>query len=69
MADITKIVKTVFEIPDWYLMSEREKDKLYSYVREAACVQEARLFRMLDCSAYCVEELCFLCGNFAQHNS
>ena len=41
MADITKIVKTVFEIPDWYLMSEREKDKLYSYVREAACVQEA----------------------------
>ena len=30
MADNAKIVKTVFEIPDWYQMSERKKDKLYS---------------------------------------
>lgn len=66
MADIEKIVRTVFEIPDLYQMPKGEKDKLYSYVIEATCAQEARLFRMLDCSAYCVEEQCFFCGNFSQ---
>lgn len=67
MADKIKIVKTVFHIPDWYEFSDFELRKLYSYIKEASCPQEARLFRILDCSAFCYEDKCFSVVNFRAH--
>lgn len=69
MADVSKIVRRVFNIPDWYVMCESEKEKLFRYIQEANCAQEARLFRILDCSAFCVEEKCFFCGGFAKQSN
>lgn len=67
MADRVKIILKVFEIPSWYgkVMSQEEKTKLWNCIKEATCVEDARLNRVLDCSAYCVEEKCFFCGSFA----
>lgn len=66
MADIATLVRRIFRIPVWYEMSDFEQEKLYKYIKEASCPQEARLYRMLDCSAFCVEEKCFFCGEFAR---
>ena len=62
MADIDRIVRIVFGIPESYEMSEFERKKLYNYVQEARSAQEARLFRILDCSAFCNEDKCYFCG-------
>lgn len=62
MADKVKRVKAVFQIPDWYEMSDFELKKLLSYVKEASSVQEARWYRFLDCTAFCYEDKCFFCG-------
>ena len=62
MAEIIKIVKQVFEIPEWYEISDVETSKLVNLIKEASCKQEARLIWMLECSAYCEEEKCYFVG-------
>ena len=57
-----KIVKRVFNIPDWYKFSEFELEKLFNYTKEASSAEEARWFRFLDCTAFCYEDKCFFCG-------
>ena len=54
-----------FHFPEWYRMTQTEVDKLFSYILEASCAEEARLFRKLDCSAFCRELLCYFCGKFS----
>ena len=66
MADKIKMVKSVFQIPAWYEMSEFELNKLYSYIKEATCAQEAQWYRFLDCTAFCVEDKCFFCGEHSE---
>lgn len=63
MADISRTVRVVYDIPDWYILSKEEESKLIGYLTEATCFQEARFFRFLDCSAFCVESQCFFCGD------
>lgn len=58
MADrLTRAIKEIFQIPDSY-----EERKLLKLVEEAKNVKDARLYRILDCSAYCVEEFCYFCS-------
>ena len=68
MADLIKVVKKVFEIPEWYEIKDVELRKLLDLIKEASCEQEARLFRMLDCSAFCDEENCYFCRDFSRHS-
>ena len=62
MADKTQFVKWVFGIPEWYLMTEREENKLFGYICEARNIQEANLHRIMDCSTICDEQFCFFCA-------
>ena len=41
-------------------MSEIEQAKLYQYIKEASYAQEARLYHLLDCSAFCLEDVSFV---------
>ncbi|MEW8547233.1 MAG: hypothetical protein AB2693_27295 [Candidatus Thiodiazotropha sp.] len=66
MAEKIRIVKRVFNIPEWYQISEFELEKLVGYIKEAASVQEAQWYRFLDCTTFCIEEKCFFCGEFAR---
>ena len=62
MADIssrTNFVKTVLSTPAWYLLSEREENELFKYIREARNIEEVHLYRVMDCSTICF--LFFLC--------
>ena len=52
-------MKYVFRIPNWYLMSDVEEKKLIKYINEARTIQDARLFRTLDCSTVCDEKYCY----------
>ena len=61
MADMIKLVRKIFAIPEWYPMSDSELKKLVQNITEATCPQEARLYRILDCSAYCNGKDCFFC--------
>lgn len=61
--DKASMVKNVFGIPDRYVMSDIEEEKLFQLVCEASTRREARLYRMLDCSAFCREKLCYFCSN------
>ena len=61
MADIGKSVRKIFNIPDWYIMSDTEVKRLFRYILESTCPQEARLFRFLDCSAFCTVDTCYFC--------
>ena len=61
MGDLIKVVRKVFEIPEWYDISDVELRK--DLIKETSCAQETRLFRMLDCSAFCDEENCYFCGD------
>ena len=55
MADrLTKNIKVIFQIPDMYVMSDYEEKKLLKILQEAKSLADARLYRMLDCSAFCV---------------
>ena len=57
MSDVRKGGLNIFDILDWYvqkMMIEEEK-KLTGYVMEVSCVMKARLFRLLDCTAYCID--------------
>ena len=62
MAEKTLLVKEVFHIPDWYLLTEKEEDKLFRYIFEARDENEARLARFMDCTAICDEQYCFFCS-------
>ena len=42
------------------IMSKFEEEKLFKLIEEAMCAPEARLYRMLDCSAFCNELMCFI---------
>ena len=58
----------VLEIPEWHEISDVETSKLVNLIKEASCEQEARLFRMLECSAYYDEEKGYFCGDFSQQS-
>ena len=64
MADTSRksLVKAVFKIPEWYVMSEKEEKKIYKYICETSNHDEARLFRLMDCSTCCDESFCFFCA-------
>ena len=63
MADrLTKAIKKVFEIPETYEMSAYEESKLLRIIEEAKSVMNARVYRALDCSAFCFEDKCFFCS-------
>lgn len=64
MDDKTLIVKEVFGIPEWYLLSEREENKLFKYIITTRNEDQARLFRAMDCSAFCDEQFCFFCAAY-----
>ena len=72
MSGLRKSLLRIFDIPAWYehMMSSEEEKKLIKYVMEASCVMEARLYRILDCSAFCMEKFCFFCTypNFVKKN-
>ena len=64
MADRITFILEVFDIPKWYgkIMSKCEEEKLSKLIRESSCHADARLHRMLDCSAFCIEDKCYFCG-------
>ena len=63
MDDKTLIVKEVFRIPEWYLMTEKEENKLFKYIMDTQGNEnQARLFRAMDCSAFCDEQYCYFCA-------
>ena len=64
MDDKTLIVKEVFGIPEWYLLSEKEENKLFKYIINTRNEDEARLFRAMDCSAFCEEQFCYFCATY-----
>ena len=58
MADrLTKNIKVIFQIPDTYVMSDYEEKKLLKILQEAKSLADARLYRILGCSASCITEL------------
>lgn len=57
-----QIVKRVFDLPKWYLPSPKETTRLFEYVLNEDTEGDARLARLLDCSAFCSEHDCFFCG-------
>ena len=57
-------VKCAFWIPEWYVMSKREEDKLRKYIRDTRSQDEARMFRIMDCSAFCDERFCYFCASY-----
>lgn len=63
MADRNIIVRDVFDIPNAYVMSLSEEKRLYAYILETTCKEEANWFRLLDCSAFCREEDCYFCSS------
>ena len=66
MSDRLSFILKVFQIPSWYgeIISKQEKKKLWNCIMEASNAKEARLFRVLDCSAFCIEKKCYFCGEF-----
>ena len=63
MADrLEQLIRRVFQIPDWYVLSYVEEKRLYGYCKEACSIQQANLYRALDCSAMCNGELCYFCS-------
>ena len=43
-------------------MSAYEESKLLRIIEEAKSVMNARVYRALDCSAFCFEDKCFFCS-------
>ena len=66
MSERVDVILDIFKIPKWYgkIMSKFEEEKLFKLIEEASCAADARLYRMLDCSAFCNERRCYFCGNF-----
>ena len=62
MASDSVTVKKVFKLPIWYIPSDTEIARLMSYIRSENSEDEARLARILDCSACCDEDDCYFCG-------
>ena len=56
MDKIEEIVREVFNISLTYILSKSEKKRLLAYVQEASCPEDARLYRLLDCSAFCEDD-------------
>lgn len=63
----TSFVKAVFGIPDWYVLTGTEEEKLFKYICETRDYHEARLHRFLDCSAFCDDQFCFFCAAYEMH--
>lgn len=65
----SKRIRQVFKIPEWYVMSKVEEDKLHGYILEASNANEANWFRFLDYAAFGREEFCFFCSTKAEGSS
>ena len=44
MADILKIVRNVFSIPEWYRILDNELKRLKQNIKDASCRKEARFY-------------------------
>lgn len=66
MSDRMKIKLEVFKIPVWFarIMSKSDEQKLFSLIQKASCDANARLYRILDSSTFCVESKCYFFGDF-----
>ena len=62
LARRSDIVRSVFGVPGWYVLSDNEEQKLFSYLMTAQTVPEAILKRILDCSTICDEKYCYFCA-------
>ena len=60
----TEYVKLFFGIPEWYILSDRAEAKLQKYLCEAPTHKDARMYRFLDCSAFCDEQFCYFCATY-----
>lgn len=58
---LTNSIKKIFELPNWYLPSETEINKLFTYVRNEGNIRRAKSARSLDCSAFCPGTDCYFC--------
>ena len=61
LASRADIIKSVFGIPKWYVLSEKEEQRLFNYIMSTETVQEAIFNRILDCSTFCDEASCYFC--------
>ena len=62
MDDKTLKVKEVFRKPEWYLMTEKEENKLFKYIMDIQGNEnQAPLFPAMGCSALCDEQYCYFC--------
>lgn len=58
-----QILKSIFGIPKWYVLSQNEESRLIKYFDEANdSVEQANVNRILDCSTICNEDDCFFCS-------
>lgn len=55
-------LRRIFGIPEWYIFSQQELQRLSGYVRDSQSLREVMLSRYLDCEAFCEGENCFFCG-------
>ena len=60
---LEKLVRKAFSIPEWYVLYPSEENKLFHYCRRAGSIPQARIDRMLDCSAICTSKICFFCSD------
>ena len=61
LASRTDIVRSIFGVPSWYIISEKEEQRLFNYIMSTETVQEAIFNRILDCSTICSERHCYFC--------
>ena len=62
MLEKLNLILKGFQIPKWYgpSISKEEEQRLFNLIQEASYPHEARMYRILECSAFCVEEKCYL---------
>ena len=56
----TWLVKLWFSIPNWYVLSTVEEDKLLNYIVTER--ENSRIARCLDCTTICNEQYCYFCS-------
>ena len=58
---VENLFRTVFVISTTSELSKIENERLYQYIQEASCYKADRLYRNLDCSAFCRIKDCHFC--------
>ena len=60
----TWLVKLWFQIPEWYILSVEEENKLFRYIITER--ENSYTARYLDCEAMCDGTLCFFCSEVSE---